>query len=99
MRLFPILGCPKLHKIIPWDMIAPHARQAFINHGQSLEIIARRGGLSPCEALAVLEDRAYRVMARDESEQQLQEKVIDYHRVEALMDSIAHRHPSEGESA
>lgn len=51
---------------IPWDMIAPHEKQAMANHGgQSLERLAQRGGLSACEALAVLEDRIWTPMDDD----------------------------------
>lgn len=42
---------------VPWAFIAPHARQARANHGQTLERLAERGGLSFCEMLAVVEDR------------------------------------------
>ena len=49
---FPIQGGPS----IPWDMIAPHETQCVRNHGQSLERLAERGGLSPSEALAILDD-------------------------------------------
>jgi hypothetical protein len=44
---------------IPWDMISPHEGQAHANYGQSLEILARRGGLSPYELLAVLLDQPF----------------------------------------
>jgi hypothetical protein len=44
---------------IPWEAIAPHERQASANHGQSLETLARRGGLSPYELLAVLLDQPF----------------------------------------
>lgn len=45
---------------IPWELIAPHEQQALRNHSQSLEKLTSRGGLSPCEAVAVLEDADYR---------------------------------------
>lgn len=45
--------CPKLL----WEIIAPHEAQAKINHDQSLERLAQRGGLSCYEALCVLQDR------------------------------------------
>lgn len=45
---------------IPWELIAPHERQALRNHDQNLETLASRGGLSPCEAVAILEDADYR---------------------------------------
>lgn len=40
---------------LPWDMIAPHEKQALRNHSQTLKRLAERGGLSAGEALAVLE--------------------------------------------
>lgn len=49
-RRFPLQEGPSL----PWEMIAPYEAQAQANHGQSLERLAERGGLSPGEALAVL---------------------------------------------
>lgn len=56
-RRFPIIDGPT----IPWDMIAPHERQAKINHdGQTLERLAARGGLSMEEAVAVLEGTTWR---------------------------------------
>lgn len=51
-RRFPIMGGPSL----PWAMIAPHEAQAKTNHGQTLEQLAERGGLSPSEALMTLDD-------------------------------------------
>ena len=44
---------------IPWAMIQPHEATALKNHQQSLETLAQRGGLSSCEAVAILEDRAW----------------------------------------
>jgi len=38
---------PGLPDSIPWEVIAPRERQANLNHGHSLETIARMGGLSP----------------------------------------------------
>lgn len=71
--LFPIMvgryGTPKSY--IPWDVIAPHERQAQANHSQSLTRLAERGGLSPSEAVAVLEDRAWRRMDEDAAARRL----------------------------
>lgn len=47
---------------IPLAMIAPHEAQAQRNHYQSLRRLAERGGLAPCEAVAVLEDREWHRM-------------------------------------
>lgn len=55
----PIMKATLLSNI-PMAVIAPHERQALKNHGQSLEKLAYRGGLSADEALAVLEDRSWR---------------------------------------
>lgn len=55
------LGCDPVH-VIAWDMIAPHEAQARRNHSQSLAELAGRGGLSACEAVAVLENRAWQKM-------------------------------------
>jgi hypothetical protein len=41
----------------PMSLFEPHERQAERNHYQSLQTLARRGGLSWCEALAIIEDR------------------------------------------
>lgn len=49
-RMFPIMGGPN----IPWRILAPHETQALKNHGQTLERLAERGGLDPCEALQVI---------------------------------------------
>jgi hypothetical protein len=60
-QLFPILpedrrtikGCPDF---ILWKHIAPHEAQAWDNHGQTLERLAQRGGLSLQELWAVMHD-------------------------------------------
>lgn len=64
-RRFPILRSstdkrlnPDYPSSVPWSVVAPHERQALRNHGgQSLETLARRGGLSYLEMMCVLEDR------------------------------------------
>ena len=61
-RRFPIQRGPS----IPWSLIAPYDAQARENHGgQDLERLAKRGGLGPCEAVAVLESRPWRRMEPD----------------------------------
>lgn len=60
-ELFRVADRPGYHSGgIPWAMIASHERQADRNHGQTLRRLHDRGGLSWCEALAVLEDRPWR---------------------------------------
>ena len=53
MKMFPIQGGPAL----PWSMIEPFADQVDINHGQTLEQLAGRGGLGTFEACCALENR------------------------------------------
>lgn len=55
---FPILGS-KPKEYIPLDVIKPHEKQAIINHMQTLERLASRGGLSWVEMLFVLKDEPY----------------------------------------
>ena len=50
------LDYPSWPRTIPWKLIAPHAKQAYENHGQTLERLAERGGLGVVEAWAVLLD-------------------------------------------
>lgn len=52
--LFPILQDEQI-RAIPWEVLAPHERQAQRNHSQTLRRLAERGGLSPAEAVAVLD--------------------------------------------
>ena len=61
---FPIMGekVASVLGFIPWDVIASHDQQAQWNHSQTLQRLRHRGGLSPCEAVAVLEDRPWRQM-------------------------------------
>lgn len=57
-EMFPVLQGPSYTlQSVPWDFVAPHERQAMLNHGgQSLKRLAERGGLSPRELLAVMSD-------------------------------------------
>jgi hypothetical protein len=58
----------ELLRAIPLDLIAGHERQSERNHQQTLAELARRGGLSPCEALAVIRDRPWKEDAKAEAE-------------------------------
>jgi hypothetical protein len=69
-RLFPVLlngkdaerrpDCPRA---VPWEWLAPHEQQAWLNHGQSLETLASRGGLDPLEMAYVLNDKRWQTPA------------------------------------
>ena len=56
---FPIMDEDGPLQAIPWTLMAPHYQQARNNHSQTLKRLAERGGLSPIEAVAVLEDKPY----------------------------------------
>jgi hypothetical protein len=46
-------------------LVAPHEEQAQRNHDQTLQRLAERGGLSPAELLAVLQDRGLEELGSD----------------------------------
>jgi len=52
---------------LPWAFLAPHEAQAKRNHDQTLRRLAERGGLSPREALAVVEGRGLRHLFTDKT--------------------------------
>lgn len=65
MKMFPVLdhqslsmyGCPAQ---IPFVLIKQHESQTLRNHGgQSLELIAQRGGLGARELVAVLQNKRW----------------------------------------
>ena len=64
---------------IPWAMIAPHEAQAIRNHGrQDLQELARRHGLSACEAVAVLEDRRWHQMTEEDAVARLHQLIAEF---------------------
>jgi hypothetical protein len=70
----PILkSCKSRIPCIRWSVIAGHERQAMINHGQTLARLAERGGLSPAEAVAIIEDRKFHRMDPADAEARLLE--------------------------
>ena len=72
-------GCPLT---VPWALVAPHEAQAHRNHSQSLRRLAERGGLGPCELVAVLHDRPWRRMVPGAAREILTALVAEY---EALL--------------
>lgn len=76
-RKFPILSTSV---DIPWIIMELHNKQAWANHGQSLERLAERGGLGWGEALAVLEDRKYKYVDEDAARIKVLEIVADFYR-------------------
>lgn len=77
-RKFPILNAGM---DIPWIIMEPHNKQAWMNHGQDLERLAERGGLGWSEALAVLEDRKYKYIDEDVARTRVLEIVADFYRL------------------
>ncbi len=60
----------------PLEMFGEHDAQARSNHcGQGVVRLAERGGVSPCEALAILEDRPWHQMDYQESKAALRKKI------------------------
>ena len=57
-KRFPVLRDEKI-KSVPWDIIEPHRQSAMKNHGQTLERLAERGGLSLAELIVVMTDRGW----------------------------------------
>lgn len=51
------LTCPRS---VPWKLVEPHAAQAWDNHEQTLERLAERGGLDPCELWCVVHGKHWR---------------------------------------
>ena len=70
MKPFPVLQGDTI-KSVPWEFIEPHERQAQRNHYQTLDRLAARGGLSPCEMLAVVEGRKWHAMLDGEAKLQV----------------------------
>lgn len=62
-RTAALAGTPLIEPIgLPWSLMQKHRSQAMRNHGQSLEVLRMRGGLSACEAVAILEGREWHPM-------------------------------------
>ena len=72
---YPILGTGES---IPWEVIAPHEKQAEINHYQTLTRLAERGGLAWPEVLAVLEDRRWERMDDEIAKSKVMEIVNNF---------------------
>ncbi len=63
---------------VPYGLVAPHARQAWMNHDQSLQRLEERGGICESEMLAVLEDRDWRQMDEREAGREVNRLVAEY---------------------
>ncbi len=63
---------------IPWEMISSHDKQAKANHDQDLEKLQSRGGVSACEALAILDERPWKRMDENEAHDELIKRITQY---------------------
>lgn len=66
----PIIG-DRYITVAPVAPLKAHEAQARKNHDQSIDDLARRGGLSICEYLAIAEDRPWRKMDAVEAREKL----------------------------
>lgn len=92
-RQFPIMrnysrraqapGAVEPRKSIPWAMLAPHEDRAMRNHGQTLERLAQRGGLAPCEALWILRDERWGGPIPADEDAQLDALVAEFEKAQA----------------
>lgn len=80
---------------LPWEAILPHEAQAKKNHGQSLERLAERGGLSACEAIAILEDRDWKRMDEQDANVELALFLHDFY--QAQPKSVCHSFVRDGQ--
>ena len=63
---------------MPWPMMLQHQEQALKNHDHTIVTLASRGGLSACEALAVLEDRPWQQMSMAAAHSKLKDLFSDW---------------------
>lgn len=61
MKQFPI-RLDDVVKSVPFAIMEPHQAQAIANHGRTLDQLAERGGLTPEEAVAIIENRPWERM-------------------------------------
>lgn len=73
-RRMPILHDTEI-KSIPWAAISKYEDQAKVNHGRTLDQIAISGGLTPEEAIAIIEQRPWMRMPFTEARDRLAQYV------------------------
>ena len=74
---FPIHSARRV-SALPWEMIQPHGRRLMLNFGSTLSEMVLRGGLSPCEAVAVLRDEPWVALSQAEAETALEGLIADW---------------------
>lgn len=93
MTQFPIRLDQEI-KHVPFALMLEHAAQAAANHGgQSVHVLAARGGLTPEEAVAIIEGRPWERMGVTAATLRLRELVGDWNSLnqyyEFLEDGLA----------
>lgn len=87
LNAFPVLQPGhQPQEYIPYNIIAPHEAQAMKNHGQSLQRLSERGGLSWGEIWAVINDKSWKELGwgplcskeADAREEKAKENVLAY---------------------
>lgn len=58
---------------VPWALMVPHGAASLVNYGLTLAQLADRGGVTPAEAVALIEDRPFTVMGLHTARDQLRE--------------------------
>ena len=73
---------------IPWAMISPYETQAHKNHSQSLEELARRGGLGALEALWILDEAGWDSSRMEEhvAMVELERRIDDWYRAHPVVE-------------
>lgn len=70
-QMFPIIGSrhssTSTKAWFPLKVLSPHAKQTSLNHAHSLQQMSERGGMTPAELAAVLEDRPFVQMSDREA--------------------------------
>jgi hypothetical protein len=61
---------------VPRAMLDEHVQQCYLNHGTSLDRLARRGGLTADECLAILEDRAWAPIGEADAHKRLVRAIL-----------------------
>jgi hypothetical protein len=65
---------------VPRAMLAEHLNQCYSNHGSSIERLARKGGLTADECLAILENRRWLPIDEADAHTQLVRAVLQWQR-------------------
>jgi hypothetical protein len=68
----------KVPKFVDWSVL--DGKQAQINHGQTLERLAERGGLAPDEIVANIERRRWRPMEIEDALTAIKEHAFEVER-------------------